>query len=618
MLSSFMASSTALPDTDERGSSAPGADLGWTALLLTGPVTVLVLIVLSNRGLDLTDESFYILSIADPGRYPVTDTQFGSVYHPLWLLSGGDIAVLRSLNIVLTVAIGSLASWLVLSRGHHPRVNRLPLAALSVTFGVVALMAISPWLVSPSYNTLTAQGSLLVVCGVATALRSQGRHPASWRTALLPGVLTGLGGVTVFVAKPPAAGAIGVVVLLTLLVLGPAGRRVALTSAISAIILLLVAAILIDGSVPEFVHRVADAARDDQLLGSDYSVAHMLTPQRPHASLTFLALSLGIGGFTLLGARAAVGWGARTARWQLAAALTMLVASALVVVHTPGVLAMTDSSTGLAVTFLALPAAAVLANWRAAGRERGDLPCACLLIVLPYAGAIGTNNAYWYNATLYILPLVLAGALVLLPAVRYHGPRALVALALSGLLLVVGTLGVNARAPYRQPGPIWAASVSTRIGADGQLGLDGSTAREVSSLQKAAAREGFRARTPLIDLTGESPGAAVVLGASAPGAPWLIGGYPGSDAYAARLLGRASCVELAHAWLLSAPASTRPLSATVLETFGATLDNYESRPVNSPGAAAAGQSGGWVLWRPTRPVDVGVSACERQRSEPLE
>jgi hypothetical protein len=157
--------------------------------------------------------------------------------------------------------------------------------------------------------------------------------------------------------------------------------------------------------------------------------------------------------------------------------------------------------------------------------------------------------------------------------------------------------------------------VSTPIGADGRLELHEDTAREVSSLQEVAAREGFLAPTTLIDLTGESPGAAVVLGASAPGAPWLIGGYTGSDAYAARLLGRVSCDELAQAWLLSAPAGTRSLSTTVLDTFGATLDDYESSPVGSPEAAAADQSLDWVLWRPTRPVDVGVSVCERQRSE---
>ena len=58
---------------------------------------------------DFTDEGFYLNWIAHPSLYKASHTQFGFIYHPLYLLFGGDIVLLRQANILITLAL----AWLL-------------------------------------------------------------------------------------------------------------------------------------------------------------------------------------------------------------------------------------------------------------------------------------------------------------------------------------------------------------------------------------------------------------------------------------------------------------------------------------------------------------------------
>ena len=64
--------------------------IGW-ALSLTG------------RGLDLTDEGYYLNWMADPQAFPATVTLFGFVYHPLFEMLDGDVARLLQASILMNI-----------------------------------------------------------------------------------------------------------------------------------------------------------------------------------------------------------------------------------------------------------------------------------------------------------------------------------------------------------------------------------------------------------------------------------------------------------------------------------------------------------------------------------
>jgi hypothetical protein len=95
-----------------------------------------------------------------------------------------------------------------------------------------------------------------------------------------------------------------------------------------------------------------------------------------------------------------------------------------------------------------------------------------------------------------------------------------------------------------------------------------STAEYISTLQRAAAANGFRFGTPIIDLTGAAPGTVFALGGEAPGAPWLSGGYSGSVAYVRETLNRVPREHLRQAWVLTAPDASEALPDSILQSLG--------------------------------------------------
>src|SRR5579875_2542037 len=49
----------------------------------------------SGRGLDLTDETFYLIWTRDPNAYALLYQPFGYLLHPLFKLVGGDLQIYR-------------------------------------------------------------------------------------------------------------------------------------------------------------------------------------------------------------------------------------------------------------------------------------------------------------------------------------------------------------------------------------------------------------------------------------------------------------------------------------------------------------------------------------------
>lgn len=62
-----------------------------------------IVLASSSRGFDLTDESFYVLSIAHPENVSATFSMFGAVLNPLYNVVGGNITKLRIFFYTYTV-----------------------------------------------------------------------------------------------------------------------------------------------------------------------------------------------------------------------------------------------------------------------------------------------------------------------------------------------------------------------------------------------------------------------------------------------------------------------------------------------------------------------------------
>jgi hypothetical protein len=202
-------------------------------------LVVAVNLFMATRGLDRTDEGFYLNLISRPDDDPATVLPFGYVYHPLYTLVGGSIVGLRWFGMLLTVALGMLATWTMLGLPRLvgralPRGARAAFAAAIGPTGLFVFLALP---LTPSYNSLNLQAMLVVVMGLALAAFGEGRQqPVGW-------ALVGVGGWIVLLAKSTSAAALAALVLLFVLVgLGRWARYLPVavaTCALSAVPLLL-------------------------------------------------------------------------------------------------------------------------------------------------------------------------------------------------------------------------------------------------------------------------------------------------------------------------------------------------------------------------------------------
>ena len=585
---------------------------------------VTLMLLWADRGLDLTDEGFYLNWISRPGLWSASSTQFGFVYHPLWELTGGSIARLRQASILLTFALawGCFLAVTGTSRRDAPRLVAVGAAAATAA---VSLRIYDQWLLTPSYNTLTLQAALATTIGLSLWVRAAGG-----RSAYVGAVVVGLGGATLFLAKPPAAGAVAVVVTGTLVALGQLRWRVWVIGIASSVATLALAAVAIDGAPWRFFERVRSGARDAQTLDRGYSARNLLQVD----ALAYSVLSVGVGVGVLVGL-ALLTWcltrrpGPTGRRLTCLVGAAILLLTALVVITRPSLI---GASVAAVYPLVGVPLAAlaVLGRWSrrhpAAGQPPGrrpsirpDLTLTAALVCLPMCCAIGTNGDLWLAAGKYSVFWVLAAVAILLPVIRADGwqvltPTVLVAVALSAVPLVLAM-----QHPYRQPGRVWDYTEPVRLGGGDELRVSTPTAGAIQDLREIARSAGMSAGDPVVDLTGQAPGLVFALDGEAVNSPWVPGALSGSTDLLRRSVDSLSCQEVAESWLLDQPGGPRSVAEGFFSTVGADVADYVvlgsvALPPTSSGPAEAQPR--VRLLRDRRDSSVAVLACESARAGP--
>ncbi len=582
------------------------------AVLLAGVALAALggLIAVADRGLDITDEGYFIQSILRPGDIVVSPVDFGPVFSAL----GDDIVTVRRLSFVLMAGAGALLGMAALRLAAPGGAG---LAAGAAAGGIGGLAGIAQWwLLTPSYNTLAGTGAMIMAAGVT--LYAGGGRFARPRGALAAAVMVGAGVVLAFLGRPNAAAALAVVTVPFALILAGPVRALALAgvAAASALALLVLNAVLTDGGPVAYVARLSQAAELALRMqgGHDTGAAFaamrggwdtLLTrlgwpPVRPLAPVLFGTLALAAG----------VAWLRPAWRAGAAALVSAVLAGGTLwalwtwQVEYPGYWAPLLGEVGLELAVLmAGLALAGLAIWPAGQgatargpRIRQAVVAAYLLamgVFLPY----GTGIDWTYAIGAGSLFLTLAA--VLLAGVAAPGaPRAGLLATLALLAAVPPGMAVreSLAAPYRLAGGLGTQTEPlVFLGNPTTLRVDAVTARWAADLQEAALGAGWTPGMALVDLTGGTPAAAAVLGAEAPGIPWLVGGYSGSDDFVATGLGYAAPDTLARAWVLTAPGGARALPATVLSAHGPSFpEGYERVTEVVTGWRSEVQE----LWRP--------------------
>ena len=112
------------------------------------------------------------------------------------------------------------------------------------------------------------------------------------------------------------------------------------------------------------------------------------------------------------------------------------------------------------------------------------------------------------------------------------------------------------------------------LGKRSILYVDRVNKKWIENLKYYAYLNGWKDGSYILDLTGGTPGAVVVLNGKSPENRWLLGGYPGSDQFVYEILTNMDKNILYNSWILIAPDGTIKISDEVLKKLNINLNNY--------------------------------------------
>lgn len=596
-------------------------DYGAISLLLIATFFIVSNVLAhSHSGIDLTDEGFYLNTISSPSIYSKTLTQFGFIYHPLYLFVDGDIAIFRKVNYLLTYGMAVLLCFLLLrsSFANVKTGNSYQFILLSIVIAISSLLLTCFELPqSPSYNTLTFQSLLIGAAGILLS------HSAKFKVQFWGFIVVGFSLWLAFMAKPTTALVFGLITFFHFIFSEKINKSALLIPALIAIILSFIFALAIDGSVIAFVNRLLLAINNGRILAAGYSFSSVLRwdafPLEGELLYILIFLSFALASLMFVCSR--------EGRISRVATLAICATSAFfsIVILSRYQLHEGEFQRYVGLLILAIPAGGliflVVTNMvtrmtRVIGRDK--LILAITLMSLPFAYAFGTNRPYWLNAEGASFFWVLTG-IVLISGEAANKVSWRVLFPVCGLSIFLSSFFIlgSIEFPMRQTQSLrknvdW---ISLSNGGN-QLAISPGLFDYIGTLKKLATDGGFETGMPIIDLTGTSPGVAFFLNGTAPGTPWLLGGYQGSEAFAKTILDQVPCKDLTRAWVLMSLNQTDRLPSKLLENYGINLNNdYEDlgfaiRPPNP-----YPQSYEHHLLKPSRTHETANLECEKKLQE---
>ncbi|MDQ0134141.1 hypothetical protein J2T08_002059 [Neorhizobium galegae] len=574
----------------------------------------------SFYGLDFTDESYYLVWMSNPFIYEVSATQFGFIYRPLYILLNGDIALLRQANIVITFSLGwCLAYTYLASLAPEVRQGRVALHITAAGLGTSSLVVFSTWLATPNYNSLAFQALIVTAIGLLLADKAiTHKSFAGWITI-------GIGGWLAFMAKPSTAVALAVGILACLLVSGKFSLRLLLLTAATAIGLLLFSALMIDGSVSGFARRLQLGVEFGGYLGSGHTMSQILRIDnfRIRGPGQLAILSVFAATFVAIwGAWSEKSKGAIVSLSACACFFTVTALLALSQVHKVAGLGEFEGLLIFGVVFAAVLTGLIFGRpkplWSLSAEQWA---IATLFLVMPHIYAFGTNRNYWENGAWAGIFWLLAGVTLLRPVVSELGnwsfamPLALATQTVTAVLLQTGL-----EQPQRQTQPLRLNETTLEIGPQrSALVLSAGYATYIADAVAAAQNGGFEPDTPVIDLSGQSPGILYAIGAKNIGQAWIIGGYPGSLKLAKAALDHVPCEEIVEAWVLFEPDGPRSIPTELMSSLGTAFpQGYQEVGTwrTAEGAGGYDASRAQELYKPTAPTEA-LSACRAIRAKEM-
>jgi hypothetical protein len=563
-------------------------------MIQTGVLAFLVLIIIyfASHGFDITDDSFYLLWAANPELIKASATQFGYYTNLLYILSGENIAIFRILGIVSLLMVAGVFSielekyWFSGSVTSKKKSLRWQPIILILTSTLVYYRS---WLITPSYNWLALFSTIIVGTGLLRLTRKCNEKITLTRINILfDGLLIGFGGGLAFMAKPTTAFSLAILSIIWLYIHPLSSNRkiyLGISSVTACLVLLFHATVFKEGIIP-FYCELREGMRLVKILGAGHTIGHIFGQAITDVKL-MPSHVISIAPVWILSCPiiiCLVRWNKVQCRNVLARNILYLYLSLFLAYVCFRLLETGQwSRAGIGFSGLSLLLVIMLGSiatkyaWRKVSTDIvGKIPfmrfafLCIFLIMLAGAYAFGSANGlikHMSGAYIFLSAGAIYAALWTDEMVDSKLLCNVVSVLVTISVVVVMVSAFNK--PYRLPDKTSMQNIKISfLESKGFLFVDQKTSRYINDLKTIALNAGWIPGTPLIDLTGGSPGANVILGGEILGTPWLIGGYEGSGEFTKVALEMVPKEKQKFAWVLTAPNGSRKIHYDVLMDIG--------------------------------------------------
>lgn len=521
--------------------------LSWGALALFF-YSLLYCYLRVYRGFDLTDEGYYLLSFSAK-KALTPSAHFGILYRFFFDNYATPIPTLRFYNILCYFITGGLFSsalyfW---NKKINPEVTHLT-SSLLIFIPLITLTQSEKFL-TPSYNSLTLCSLLVAWSGILffdTFIGRSKKHDVA--VIFGAGLLLAVGYLICWFSKPTSTLASGILTLFFLLTYDK--RTIVKLISFSSIIFLSGLCLIIatdEYSICSYIGHIFKSLEPMKVQGvssktfQSFAKIFELRSFRTLAPVLFLVLmfhkstsdlfekrqKLFVG--ILIAVGIAYSWtqfknGFREQESWIALYLifALLISIAL---ERPGYIRSLNVT--LAVKFL-------------------------LLSFVPFSFAFGSGSSVLKKAPAASV-FWFAIVILLLSTVSCQKKKVVHCIVtISIIIFVLAHLTMPIHSPVRQKSSLWAQNDA--VSANSPLvGVRLSQANRdyFEELSRAAKKSGLEPGTPLLSLTGASPGTIYAIKMYGPVLPWISGGYKWSSNYARYVLDNMSQGEYNRMWIVT-------------------------------------------------------------------
>lgn len=537
---------------------------------------VFLLISNSSRGFDTSDDSYYILGALYPNEIFSVITHDSYYTGLLYWISGYNLSYFRSLGIVLLIFV---SAWFAIelhryiSKKFDYTTNIWDKFLFIIPISSAGLSYYQWWLLTPSYNWLALVGVALVFISLFRIISNKEQEYNKYIT--MNYVLLSFSLSLTFMAKPTTA---LVIVIISFLFAIYEFKNINLKKALPSVIILtsiivIGHIIILDGGLSSYFDRLFETLEREAVSGMNHTITNIFINMIEDIILKFFFNNYNLYSvifiITLL-------FLARNKMKSLN--IYFIIMLAILLVYT--FFTFVDFGNRLiwlrSINLLLLNLVLIIMGLQLMKEKKAYLsqikrivPILFIIILGSFAYAFGTNNYIIYQMSGSML--FLASSIIILNYIFDKISNTSIFTALAGLIISMISF-FSIHHAYEQPFRLNTSikGQNQKVAFLGGLNVDAQQKKYIEDLQVIAGKHKKEyEKISLIDMTGGSPGANVILNARFFDKAWLLGGYSGSNLFVERILkAHQGTNRLKKAWILIAPKGKIKLNLNILNKIG--------------------------------------------------